>query len=335
MCAINSRRSDKMLNAASTEAYRSQMRFRHGAVITKGGKLLATGHNHVRTRFSGPLASNDAIVLPFEGAAEVAFQSQSYPNNNSASSAPSSAMHAITLALRGARPQRHKSHLSIDPHAAALALASSSSFSSSSNTAPSSSSKPKSSMSSSNANTAAAAAGRHHSSSALTPQGGKKEGGARKVVVTHTQSPPSYTNNSSSAAAATAAMAPPSDSGFGAPSPRVRGADMYVVRLLQDAESKARARAKRRALTTGSSTGNPQQQQQHHRTPAGWPQHEALEYGSGGREPKYADSRPCWRCLKWMEWAGIKRVFWTDENGVWEGAKVVQLLYGPFPAPPP
>ncbi|CAD6925954.1 unnamed protein product [Tilletia controversa] len=423
MCAINSRRSDKMLNAASTEAYRSQMRFRHGAVITKGGKLLATGHNHVRTRFSGPLASNDAIVLPFEGAAEVAFQSQSYPNNNSASSAPSSAasssdtghpsgssgshtasgsssssatstasaqshstaststssqssadtstststssssfsassnsnsnsgnsggggghsvgqhsfsmhaeMHAITLALRGARPQRHKSHLSIDPHAAALALASSSSFSSSSNTAPSSSSKPKSLRGGLNP----AAESDVGKKKKKTGKGGKKEGGARKVVVTHTQSPPSYTNNSSSAAAATAAMAPPSDSGFGAPSPRVRGADMYVVRLLQDAESKARARAKRRALTTGSSTGNPQQQQQHHRTPAGWPQHEALEYGSGGREPKYADSRPCWRCLKWMEWAGIKRVFWTDENGVWEGAKVVQLLYGPFPAPPP
>jgi len=94
---------------------------------------------------------------------------------------------------------------------------------------------------------------------------------------------------------------------------------MYVVRLLQDAESKARARAKRRALTTGMMR-------------SAWTDD---DFGGGASasstEPKYADSRPCWRCLKWMEWAGIKRVFWTDENGVWEGAKVVQLLYGPFP----
>ncbi|KAE8267871.1 hypothetical protein A4X09_0g4473 [Tilletia walkeri] len=439
MCAINSRRSDKMLNAASTEAYRSQMRFRHGAVITKGGKLLATGHNHVRTRFSGPLASNDAIVLPFEMGVEGGGGGSGYssagPSSNtvnsggsSSSSAGSSAtssssssasegghhsasgshtasssssssassssashhpqsggtstssqsnsdthshsssattsishtasngssntgcgsggggagashsvgqhsfsmhaeMHAITLALRGARPQRHKSHVSIDPHLAALALAASS-FTTC-NT-PSKSKKLRGGL-----NPAVESDGVKKKKK--TGKGGKKvsKGGSSAGVIHHPQGGGvgGGVVNISSAAAAT--TVPPPDSGFGAPSSRLRGADMYVVRLLQDAESKARARAKRRALTTNSNTSAQRTPANNSAAGTGWAQTHEDEYGSGGgREPKYADSRPCWRCLKWMEWAGIKRVFWTDENGVWEGAKVVQLLYGPFPSPP-
>ena len=41
-----------MRNAATQEALRSTMRYRHGAIITKGGKILGQGHNHVRTGFS-------------------------------------------------------------------------------------------------------------------------------------------------------------------------------------------------------------------------------------------------------------------------------------------
>lgn len=32
-------------------------------------------------------------------------------------------------------------------------------------------------------------------------------------------------------------------------------------------------------------------------------------------------SRPCYRCISYMEWAGIRRVFWTTEDGYWEGGK--------------
>lgn len=46
-----------MRNAATQEALRSNMRYRHGAVITKGGKILGQGHNHIRTGFSGPLSA--------------------------------------------------------------------------------------------------------------------------------------------------------------------------------------------------------------------------------------------------------------------------------------
>ena len=37
-------------------------------------------------------------------------------------------------------------------------------------------------------------------------------------------------------------------------------------------------------------------------------------------------SRPCYRCISYMERAGIRRVFWTNANGDWEGAKVRDLV---------
>jgi hypothetical protein len=37
-------------------------------------------------------------------------------------------------------------------------------------------------------------------------------------------------------------------------------------------------------------------------------------------------SRPCYRCISYMQWAGIHRVFWTNSNGEWEGGKVRDLV---------
>lgn len=37
-------------------------------------------------------------------------------------------------------------------------------------------------------------------------------------------------------------------------------------------------------------------------------------------------SRPCYRCIACMHAAGIKRVFWTNDVGKWEGAKVRDLV---------
>lgn len=45
-------------------------------------------------------------------------------------------------------------------------------------------------------------------------------------------------------------------------------------------------------------------------------------------------SRPCYRCISYMRSAGIKRVFWTNSKGGWEGGKVrdlVDSLEGPVP----
>jgi len=37
-------------------------------------------------------------------------------------------------------------------------------------------------------------------------------------------------------------------------------------------------------------------------------------------------SRPCYRCILYIYAAGIKRVFWTNSRGEWEGAKVRDLV---------
>ncbi|KAE8452319.1 hypothetical protein EG329_001019 [Mollisiaceae sp. DMI_Dod_QoI] len=42
--------------------------------------------------------------------------------------------------------------------------------------------------------------------------------------------------------------------------------------------------------------------------------------------PQIRESRPCYRCVAAMHSAGIKRVFWTTQDGEWEGAKVSDLV---------
>jgi hypothetical protein len=41
---------------------------------------------------------------------------------------------------------------------------------------------------------------------------------------------------------------------------------------------------------------------------------------------KILASRPCYRCVHYMHSVGIKRVFWTNQGGQWEGAKVHELV---------
>jgi len=44
------------------------------------------------------------------------------------------------------------------------------------------------------------------------------------------------------------------------------------------------------------------------------------------KKPTATLSRPCYRCISYMYSAGIKRVFWTNTRGKWEGAKVQELV---------
>lgn len=37
-------------------------------------------------------------------------------------------------------------------------------------------------------------------------------------------------------------------------------------------------------------------------------------------------SRPCYRCISFMHAVGIRRVFWTNDAGEWEGGKVAELV---------
>jgi hypothetical protein len=43
-------------------------------------------------------------------------------------------------------------------------------------------------------------------------------------------------------------------------------------------------------------------------------------------QPEIRASRPCYRCVAAMHSVGIKRVFWTNQDGEWEGAKVRDLV---------
>lgn len=34
-------------------------------------------------------------------------------------------------------------------------------------------------------------------------------------------------------------------------------------------------------------------------------------------------ARPCWRCLEWCRWAGVKRIFhWNEHTGTFDAVKV-------------
>lgn len=45
-----------------------------------------------------------------------------------------------------------------------------------------------------------------------------------------------------------------------------------------------------------------------------------------GPEPSVLASRPCYRCITYMNSVGIKRVFWTTSSGEWECGKVRDLV---------
>ncbi|KAH7139553.1 Lactonase, 7-bladed beta-propeller-domain-containing protein [Dendryphion nanum] len=47
---------------------------------------------------------------------------------------------------------------------------------------------------------------------------------------------------------------------------------------------------------------------------------------SWDKHPPVLASRPCYRCISYMSSVGIKRVFWTTDAGIWEGAKVRDLV---------
>ncbi|KAK3986029.1 hypothetical protein QBC44DRAFT_361793 [Cladorrhinum sp. PSN332] len=50
------------------------------------------------------------------------------------------------------------------------------------------------------------------------------------------------------------------------------------------------------------------------------------DQNSAPRQLRATNSRPCYRCVAYMHNAGIKRVFWTNAEGRWEGAKLRDLV---------
>ncbi|EME76928.1 uncharacterized protein MYCFIDRAFT_65761 [Pseudocercospora fijiensis CIRAD86] len=91
---------------------------------------------------------------------------------------------------------------------------------------------------------------------------------------------------------------------------RLRGADVYVTRL----------------GCSHSGTGSLHDElvnREPSRSPAATPAahgHDCFD------SSKIAASRPCYRCITIMHQVGIRRVFWTNDAGHWEGGKVAALI---------
>lgn len=133
--------------------------------------------------------------------------------------------------------------------------------------------------------------------------------------------------------------------------PRLVGADVYVVRLVNGApcsnldknqkqkQKQTRPRQKQQkygstgddnsdtcSISSGlsASTGSLHDELTCIKGATPGPQLADIE------EPQHnrvvAESRPCYRCVSYMHSVGIKRVFWTTNEGKWEGAKVRELV---------
>lgn len=112
--------------------------------------------------------------------------------------------------------------------------------------------------------------------------------------------------------------------------PRLNGADLYVARLGWQKSVNS---------STAVCCDVPEEPQESIRTlPTGSLYDELLNPGpvpastvttvlpSSERQPSVLASRPCYRCIAYMNSVGIKRVFWTSNTGDWECAKVRELV---------
>ncbi|MCJ1350569.1 MAG: hypothetical protein MMC33_000550 [Icmadophila ericetorum] len=113
--------------------------------------------------------------------------------------------------------------------------------------------------------------------------------------------------------------------------PRLRGADLYVARLCGNNQSMASN------TVTPSCCDGKDPEHTPNPNPSTGSLHEELRLPnltstqrqlpeSNHRSISATASRPCYRCLSYMHSVGIKRVFWTNEQGEWDGAKVRDLV---------
>ena len=105
---------------------------------------------------------------------------------------------------------------------------------------------------------------------------------------------------------------------------RLNGADLYVARLGSIHDSPPPALSPPSQVTpfrhppaTGS-LHDEVKSRSHTPNPSSHPE---ISYWRPTRA-----SRPCYRCITHMYSVGIKRVFWTNVDGGWDGAKVRDLM---------
>lgn len=124
--------------------------------------------------------------------------------------------------------------------------------------------------------------------------------------------------------------------------PKLVGADVYVARLANDGpspESRKKCRAHSQpsdgtvetaapdpCTTTSAVSVSTGSLHDELITKTSKPKPSTSVSENARRAPTPAESRPCYRCVAYMHSVGIKRVFWTTNDGNWEGAKVRDLI---------
>lgn len=119
--------------------------------------------------------------------------------------------------------------------------------------------------------------------------------------------------------------------------PKLVGADVYVARLVKDVPAPA-SRKQRRSAGKKKNPGLDAPGTATDLYPSTGSLHDELTCRNRKSVPLLsssedvnaksapAESRPCYRCVAYMHSVGIKRVFWTTNEGKWEGAKIRDLV---------
>lgn len=123
-------------------------------------------------------------------------------------------------------------------------------------------------------------------------------------------------------------------------SSRLNGADLYVIRIGQQrrVDQKQSSNCPRPKEANPCLPTNNQDSTNLEKKLSTGSLHDELKfpeprvsYAAQKKQSAYLDcsmiraSRPCYRCVEYMHSVGIKRVFWTNDEGHWEGRKVHEL----------
>ena len=134
--------------------------------------------------------------------------------------------------------------------------------------------------------------------------------------------------------------------------PRLAGADLYVTRLGWNNNNVAQPNPKKKFVKPSAGDAAPPSSSESELEAPSLPSSASSTYTLGNTGSLYDElrssapkttppvpekaptiprkaihaSRPCYRCVSYMHAVGIKRVFWTNYDGEWEGGKVATFI---------
>ncbi|KAI4693356.1 uncharacterized protein J4E88_001727 [Alternaria novae-zelandiae] len=367
-------KTDNYLNLCLEQAAKSPLRYRHGAIIVRGGKVIGQGYNDHRSGFDGgalktgrlPLRSSTKRELgipeghvnktftPFESmggggklantplsmhSEMMAIHSALSASSTLASSAVSSEKPCFKLSGDSKRKSRLRRE-AINSYVKAICEAALAQSTAASGNAQSGVQEWRFESS---------ASGSRETEPCVSRPGEERERGLIGSEQ-YGETPPEEREESSSSQAwqqierqnpptarSQPMLMPKGQTGQSSrnlkdrtKSPRLNGADLYVVRLGwqcapkvcweepdEDAATLPQSRPATGSLHDELTSPEPARpaRTKHPPTPT-----------KDEKQPTVLSSRPCYRCISYMASVGIKRVFWTDDKGGWESAKVRDLV---------